>query len=127
MNFARLTVHRHGQTESEEATKRKFKIESSVSDSSFLHKSGDSVAKSGSKKQGTTDQTVSTPISRNQSLSQFEFLPRSTSDTNRMDKGSNPTDGPSATTIEVFSPRDSQRGHASHLSHKPTKVSQMRI
>ena len=57
-----------------------------MSDSSFLDKSGDSVAKSVSKKQRTTDQTVSTPISRKESLSQFEFVPRSTSDANRMDR-----------------------------------------
>ena len=86
-----------------------------MSDSSFLDKSGDSVAKSVSKKQRTTDQTVSTPVFRKQSLSQFEFVPRSTSDTNRTDKGSNPTDASSATCIEVFSPVDSRPSHASHL------------
>ena len=57
-----------------------------MSDSSFLDKSGDSVAKSVSNKQRTTDQAVSTPISRKESLSQFEFVPRSTSDANRMDR-----------------------------------------
>ena len=62
------------------------KSSSSVSDSSFLNKSGDSVAKSVSNKQRTTDQAVSTPISRKESLSQFEFVPRSTSDANRMDR-----------------------------------------
>ena len=98
-----------------------------MSNSSFPDKSGDSVAKSVGKTQGTTDQTVSTPISRKQSLLQCEFVPCATSDASRRDRGGNPTDGSSATSVEVFSPVESQPGHASHMSHKPTKVSQMRI
>ena len=86
-----------------------------MSDSSFLDKSGDSVAKSVGRTQGTTDQTVSTPISRKQSLLQCEFVPCATSDASRRDRGGNPTDGSSATSVEVFSPVDSQPGHASHL------------
>ena len=67
-----------------------LKSSSSVSDSSFVDKSGDLVAKNVSKKQRTTDQTVITPISRKQSLSQFEFVPCSTSDANRMDREGQP-------------------------------------
>ena len=92
-----------------------------MSDSAFLDKSGDSVAKSVSKKQRTTDQTVITPISRKQSLSQFEFVPRSTAGTNRIDRGGNPTDGSSTTFIEVFSPVDSQPCHVSHLGSQANK------
>ena len=97
------------------------KSSSGLSDSSFLDKSGDSVAKSVSNKQRTTDQAVSTPISRKESLSQFEFVPRSTFDTNRMDRGGNPTGGSSAMSVEVFSPVDSQPGHASHLGTQANK------
>ena len=38
-----------------------------------------------------------------------------------MARGSNPTDGSSATSVEVFSPVDSQPGHASHLESKVNK------
>ena len=99
-----------------------LKSSSSVSDSSFVDKSGDLVAKNVSKKQRTTDQTVSTPISWKQNWSQFELLPCSTSYINRMDRGSNPTDGSSATSVKVFSPVDSQLGcHASHLGSQANK------
>ena len=97
------------------------KSSSSVSDSSFLDKSGDSVAKSVSKKQRTTDQTVSTPISRKQSLLQCEFVPCATSDASRRDRGGNPTDGSSATSVGVFSPVDSQPCHVSHLGSQANK------
>ena len=61
-----------------------------MSDSSFLDKSGDSVVKSVSNNQRTTDQNVGTPISQKQSLLQFEFVPRLTTDTSRMDRGGQP-------------------------------------
>ena len=76
---------------------------SSVSDSSLIDKSDSSVPKGASKKQ-RTQQNISTPLTHKDILSQSEFVPRSTSGVEEMDRGDNDTDGASAISTRVLSP-----------------------
>ena len=58
----------------------------------------------GASKKQRTQQTVSAPLTHKEILSQFEFVPRSTSRFEEMDRGDNDMDGASANSTRVLSP-----------------------
>ena len=76
---------------------------SSASDSSLIDKSDSSVPKGASKKQ-RTPQSISTPLTHKDILSQSEFVPRSTSRFEKVDRRDNDTDGASANSSRILSP-----------------------
>ena len=83
----------------------------SVSDSSLLDRSSDTlVLKSAIKKQRTR-QAVSTPLRHKDILSQFEFVPRSMSVADKMDSGGDTVDC-STDSARIISP-DATASHAS--------------
>ena len=84
---------------------------SSASDSSLIDKSDSSVPKGASKKQRTL-QSISIPLTHKDILSQSEFVPRSTSrfekvdrgDNEKVNRGDNDTGGASAHSTRILSP-----------------------